>query len=105
MLTPREHTKLERYIQGVDVTRIATVFDALSEPNRCLIFRALLKESDVNVGQLASVVGISVSLASQHLKVLLQAGLVDKHKDGKKVYYHVISQDPLVRALGKAVEA
>jgi DNA-binding transcriptional ArsR family regulator len=104
MLTPKEHKKLEQYIQGIDVSRMAGAFDALGEPNRCLIFRALLKNHNVSVGQLASAVGISVSLASQHLKILLQAGLVDKKKDGKRVYYQVNAGDALVRALEKAVE-
>jgi ArsR family transcriptional regulator len=104
MLSPKEHKNLENYIQGIDVTRITAAFDALGEPNRCLIFRALLKNSNANVSQLASVVGISESLASQHLKVLLQAGLVAKEKEGKRVYYHVQGHDSLVVALSKAVE-
>jgi len=104
MLTPKEQQNLEQYIHGVDVTRIATVFDALGEPKRCLIFRALLKQQDVTVGQLAEVVGISESLASQHLRVLFQAGLVSKAKAGKRVYYQVNRRDALVKALGKAVE-
>jgi ArsR family transcriptional regulator len=104
MLSPKEHANLENDIQGLDVSRVATAFDALGEPNRCLIFRALLKKQDVSVGQLASVVGISESLASQHLKVLLQAGLVNKKKAGKNVYYQVNGGDALVSALKKAVE-
>jgi ArsR family transcriptional regulator len=104
MLSPSEHKNLERYIQGIDVKRIAAAFDALGEPNRCLIFRALLKAEDVNVGQLASAVGISESLASQHLKVLLQAGLVHKTKKGKNVYYGIDDDNNLVTALQKAVE-
>lgn len=104
MLSPKEQQNLENYIQGIDVSHLSAAFDALGEPNRCLIFRALLKSQEVSVGQLASAVGISISLASQHLKVLLQAGLVDKKKAGKRVYYQVNSQDSLVRALGKAVE-
>lgn len=104
MLSAAEHKKLGNYIQGMDVSRMATVFDALGEPNRCLIFRALLKESNASVGQLASVVGISLSLASQHLKVLLQADLVKREKRGKNVYYLVNDQDALVAALRKAVE-
>jgi DNA-binding transcriptional ArsR family regulator len=104
MLSPREHQKLERYIHGIDVSRVSAAFDALGEPNRCLIFRALLKNQHVSVGQLASAVGISNSLASQHLKILLQAGLIDKRKEGKHVYYAVNSREPMVTALGKAVE-
>lgn len=104
MLSPKEHKNLENYVHGMDVKRLATAFDALSEPNRCLIFRALLKTENASVGQLASAVGISESLASQHLKVLLQAELVHKNKNGKNVYYRVNNDDSLAVALQKAVE-
>lgn len=104
MLTPAEHKRLESYVQGIDVSRMAKAFDALGEPNRCLIFRALLKDSNASVGQLASAVGISESLASQHLKVLLLAGLVERNKTGKNVYYQVNNNDKLVVALKHAVE-
>lgn len=104
MLSPREHRRLQQHIHGVDVDRIAMTFDALSEPNRCLIFRALLKGTAISVGELASIVGISDPLASQHLKVLSQAELIERHKDGKKVYYHINHRNNLVTALQKAVE-
>jgi DNA-binding transcriptional ArsR family regulator len=105
MLSPAEHQKLQSYIEGIDVTRTVAAFDALGEPNRCLIFRALLRQPGATVGQLASVVGISEPLASQHLKVLLQAELVERVKEGKRVYYQVKSTDTLVMALRKAVES
>ncbi|MBX3281437.1 MAG: winged helix-turn-helix transcriptional regulator [Acidobacteria bacterium] len=104
MLTPKEHKKLESFIKGIDVRRMAAAFDALGEPNRCLIFRALLKHDNVIVSQIAAAVGISESLASQHLKVLLNADLVRRVKDGKKVYYTINSTDPLVNALKNVVE-
>lgn len=104
MLTPQEHQRLKRYTHDIDVKRLAAAFDALSEPNRCLIFRALLKDKAVRVSDLASVVGISDALASQHLKVLLQAELVNKRKEGKNVYYFMNESNPLVDALQKAVE-
>lgn len=105
MLTPKEHKKLEKYVKGMDVRRMAAAFDALGEPNRCLIFRALLRHDNVIVSQLAAAVGISESLASQHLKVLLNAHLVERVKDGKKVYYTVNQTDPLVDALKSVVES
>jgi ArsR family transcriptional regulator len=104
MLSPSEHHRLQNYVNGIDVRRMSTAFDALGEPNRCLIFRALLKQEHVNVGQLASVVGISDSLASQHLKILLEADLVRRNKEGKQVYYSVNNNDALVAALRQAVE-
>lgn len=104
MLSPREHKKLEQYVQGIDVSHMAETFDALGEPNRCLIFRALLNHSPINVGQIASAVDISESLASQHLKVLLSAKLVERTKNGKHVYYAANEKDALVNALKHAVE-
>ncbi|HMU34910.1 MAG TPA: winged helix-turn-helix domain-containing protein [Pyrinomonadaceae bacterium] len=105
MLTPKEHKKLEKYVKGMDVRRMAAAFDALGEPNRCLIFRALLKHDNVIVSQIAAAVGISEPLASQHLKVLLNADLVERVKDGKRVYYTINSTDPLVDALKNVVES
>jgi ArsR family transcriptional regulator len=104
MLTPREQKNLEQYTHGIDVNRLARAFDALGEPNRCLIFRALLKGERVRVGDVAKVVGISDSLASQHLKILLNADLIDKSKEGKNVYYSVSATNPLIGALQKAIE-
>lgn len=104
MLSPKEHKKLQAYINGIDVSRLAKAFDALSEPNRCLIFRALLKEREVNVSNLAELVGISESLASQHLKTLFNAEMVHRVKKGKNAYYSVNRGDKLVKALEKVVE-
>jgi ArsR family transcriptional regulator len=104
MLTPRKHQKLQAFIHDIDVGPTAAAFDALSEPNRCLIFRALLKTKKLGVGELASIVGISDPLASQHLKILLHANLVRNEKSGKFVYYCINDSSSLVLALQKAVE-
>jgi ArsR family transcriptional regulator len=104
MLSSSEHRKLQKHIGGMDVSRLAAAFDALGEPNRCLIFRAVLQHSRANVSQLAAAVGISDSLASQHLKILREAGLVTRRKEGKRVYYDMNSNDALVVALKSVVE-
>ena len=105
MLSPKESKTLQQSIKGMDVKKFAMAFDALGEPNRCLLFRALLKHDAITVGELAQAVGISESLASQHLKVLLQASLVTKTKSGTFVNYSVNKGDGMVEALRKAVEA
>lgn len=104
MLSPKEHNKLQSYIHDIDVGRIAKAFDALGEPNRCLIFRGLLKNKEVNVGGIAALLDISEPLASQHLKILLNAELVQRTKKGKNAYYSVNQKDKLVKALEKVVE-
>ncbi|HEX5797682.1 MAG TPA: metalloregulator ArsR/SmtB family transcription factor [Candidatus Saccharimonadales bacterium] len=105
MLSRKEHKKLQAHIRGMDVTRLAGAFDALGEPRRCTIFRNLLKKKEINVGDIASLLDISEPLASQHLKVLLNAELVQKIKKGKNVYYSVNREDKLVKALQKVVES
>jgi DNA-binding transcriptional ArsR family regulator len=104
MLSASEYQRLQQHLEGIDVTRMTTVFDALGEPNRCLIFRAILRQPNANVSQLAQLVGISDSLASQHLKTLREAGLISRFKEGKRVYYDVNTNDALVGALQKVVE-
>ena len=104
MLSPSEHQNLQQHIQDMDVTQLTTAFDALGEPNRCLIFRALLKTPHASVGQLADAIGLSDSLASQHLKTLREAKLIIRRKEGKRVYYDVNNEDALVLALEKIVE-
>lgn len=105
MLSRKEQRKLEPHIRGMDVSKLAGAFDALSEPNRCTIFRALLKKDEINVGDIASLLKISEPLASHHLKILLGGGLLVRTKRGKNVYYSVNHRDKLVKALEKVVEA
>ncbi|MGH7240321.1 MAG: ArsR/SmtB family transcription factor [Candidatus Saccharimonadales bacterium] len=104
MLTTNEHKKFKKYANKLDVARMATAFDALGEPNRCRIFRALVKFDNASVGQLAEALNLSGSLTSQHLKVLLHANLVVKERCGKNVCYDVRHDDPLVRTLEKVME-
>lgn len=104
MLTPKERQKLDQHLHDSDIGRITTVLTALSEPNRCLIFRALARSRNASVGDIAQVVGISVPLASRHLKTLFQTGLLTREKVGKHVYYTTNTNDPLVTALKKAIK-
>jgi len=103
MLSTTEHQRLNEYIENIDVTDASRIFNALGEPNRCLIFRTLIKQNKACVGQIARTVKQSEPLTSQHLKVLLNAGVVNRMKVGKNVYYQVNDQDSLVKALSKAV--
>ena len=104
MLTPKERQKLDRSLRGIDIARVTAVLGALSEPNRCLIFRALASRPSTSVSDIAHVVGISVPLASRHLKILYQTDLITREKTGKHVHYAVSTEDPLVSALKKAIE-
>jgi DNA-binding transcriptional ArsR family regulator len=103
MLDAREITKLRSLMTHEDV-RLPIVFSALSDPNRCQIFRSFLKRERLCVSDIAKTFSISMSLASQHLKVLEITGLLRREKEGRTVYYSPRTDDELVRTIIEAVQ-
>ncbi|MGI8913358.1 MAG: ArsR/SmtB family transcription factor [Chloroflexota bacterium] len=65
---------------------LAELFGALADPTRARIVHALLHQELCSC-DLAAVVGITKSGASQHLRVLRTLHLVKSHRAGKFVYY------------------
>jgi DNA-binding transcriptional ArsR family regulator len=91
--------------------------EALSHPTRRAILR-LVQEHELPVGELARQTGVSQPAASQHLKVLRDAGLVRGRVDGRRRLYQVDLQglqrlrveldslwEPALLALKQAAEA
>jgi DNA-binding transcriptional ArsR family regulator len=62
--------------------------DAISHPGRRAILRLVL-DRERPVSELAERVGVSQPAASQHLKVLRDAGLVQGRVDGRRRLYRV----------------
>jgi DNA-binding transcriptional ArsR family regulator len=62
--------------------------EALSHPTRRAILRLVL-DRELPVGALAQQTGVSQPAASQHLKVLRDAGLVRGRVDGRRRLYQV----------------
>jgi rhodanese-related sulfurtransferase len=68
--------------------QVARIGKATASPKRLEIIE-LLCQSEKTVDTLASEAGISVKLASAHLKVLRVARLVEGRKDGRNIYYRL----------------
>jgi DNA-binding transcriptional ArsR family regulator len=62
--------------------------EALSHPTRQAILRLVL-DRELPVGELAKQTGVSQPAASQHLKVLRDAGLVRGRVEGRRRLYQV----------------
>lgn len=62
--------------------------EAISHPGRRAMLRLVL-DRELPVGELAERVGLSQPAASQHLKVLRDAGLVKGRVDGRRRLYRV----------------
>lgn len=103
MLEAREIGKLRKLMKKED-TRLPIVFSALSDATRCKIFRSFLKRERLCVSDIAKTLDISMSLASQHLKVLEITGLLSREKEGRTVYYKPRTEDELVRTIIEAVK-
>jgi ubiquinone/menaquinone biosynthesis C-methylase UbiE len=64
---------------------LADRFQALADPTRLRIL-ALLRRMELSVGELAQVLGQSQPRVSRHLKILADAGVLDRRKEGSWVF-------------------
>lgn len=103
MLKPVEIQKLRTLLKRDD-QRLPIIFGALGDPKRCKIFRSFLKRDRLCVSDVAHTLCISISLASQHLKVLEITKLIVREREGRKVYFTPNTEDELVRTIIKAVQ-
>jgi DNA-binding transcriptional ArsR family regulator len=96
---------------------VQAAIEALSHPTRRAMLRLVL-DRELPVGELAQRTGVSQPAASQHLKVLRDAGLVRGRVDGRRRLYQVDLQglqrlrveldslwEPALLALKQAAEA
>ena len=71
-----------------------TTFEVLAQPIRRSILDRL-RAGECLVGELADVIGLTQPLASKHLRVLREAGLVNVRVDGPRRWYS-LRVEPLV---------
>ena len=66
------------------------IFSALSDPSRLKLLRLLMAAAEpVSQRVLAESAGLSQANASKHLICLMQAGLVEREKDGNFCYFRI----------------
>jgi ArsR family transcriptional regulator len=72
---------------------LATTFRALADPARLrlLSFIWAQKDAEACVCHLVDPIGLSQPTVSHHLKVLTEAGLLEREKRGTWVYYRVVA--------------
>ena len=66
---------------------LADAFMAIADPNRRYLLEEL-RRGPKTVNQLASGLPVSRPAVSQHLKILLDAGLVNARSEGTRRIYH-----------------
>ena len=74
--------ELERLAEAAECLR------SLAHPHRLRIIQMLLHDS-YSVGELAVACGVPSHVASQHLRLMKDRGLLDSRRDGQRTYYSV----------------
>lgn len=72
-----------------------SIFRALADPTRLRIFH-LLRAMELSIGELAQVLGQSQPRVSRHVKILADAGLAERRKEGSWVFLGLGPDDCVV---------
>ena len=73
---------------NLDTPTLVAALKAAAEPTRLRIL-LLLRAGELNVKDLTEILGQSQPRISRHLKLLSEAGLVERFREGSWVYFHV----------------
>ena len=82
------------------------IFASLADPTRLRIL-ALLRAMELSVGEIAQVLGQSQPRVSRHVKILVDAGLAERRKEGSWVFVGLGGRDrvePLFQLLDRWTE-
>lgn len=82
----REHT----LIPDALLDRVAQRFRVLGDPSRLAILRLLVARGELSVGEIVDDLTMSQANVSKHLRLLLDAGVVSRRRDGTSAFYAVV---------------
>lgn len=82
-----------------DIGRLPMILGALGDPGKFRIFALLMEYHDICVTDVATIFDITVSAASQQLRVLEMLELVEKMRMGQMVCYELKKDNPTVKQL------
>jgi ArsR family transcriptional regulator len=100
MLTKKQINSIKKAVFEDD-DQMPVMLNALGDPGRYRIFKILMDHHEICVTDIASILGITVSAASQQLRILERIGLVRKERMGQMICYEVRDDDPLVKRFCK----
>ncbi|MBB5353637.1 DNA-binding transcriptional ArsR family regulator [Haloferula luteola] len=83
-------------LESAELERVATFFRAFSEPTRLSLLQEM-KDGGRTVGELVDVLPTTQANVSKQLKILHEAGLIDRVKEGTSVRYSIC--EPVVLEL------
>jgi SAM-dependent methyltransferase len=75
---------------------LANVLDALQAAGEITRVRilALVSETELTVSDLVTILGQSQPRVSRHLRLLVEAGMVERHREGAWAFFHIAQSGP-----------
>lgn len=91
-------------LRQAPATEILSALAAAGEPTRLRLL-LLLSETELTVSELVAILGQSQPRISRHLKLLVEAGLVERHREGAWVFLLVAQTGPMAHLAREIVAA
>ena len=85
-----KQAKIRKNLTAEQVEDVAALFKALGEPMRLRIVQVVC-HGPRSVGEIVEAVGSTQANVSKHLSLLASAGVLERVKDGQRVFYGVKS--------------
>lgn len=76
----------------------AREFNMVGDPTRLKICYLLCRHKELSVGEIAEVVGVSISAVSHTLRKLQKANMVEGRRESRTVYYR-LKKSPVVEVI------
>lgn len=81
---------------------IVDVLRALAEPTRCRLL-ILLSQGELTVGEMVQVLGQSQPRISRHLKLLSDAGVLERFREEQRIYYQLVASSQTSALVSQAL--
>ena len=76
------------------MAELLDIFRALADPTRLRVV-ALLREMELAIGELAIVLDQSQPRVSRHVRILAEAGIVERRREGSWVFLRIVQDGPI----------
>ncbi|MBD2090602.1 helix-turn-helix transcriptional regulator [Microcoleus sp. FACHB-1515] len=85
---------LEGKLTPSEATQLAAIFRVLGEPARLQLLSLIAAQpnQEVCACELVAPLGLSQPTVSHHLKVMYEAGLLQKERRGTWIYYRIVQE-------------
>jgi ArsR family transcriptional regulator, arsenate/arsenite/antimonite-responsive transcriptional repressor len=76
----------------MDTNQTAKISKALADPTRLQIYEGIAAQPDIYCGEIIEKHGLSPGTVSHHLKVLMEAGLIECRREGQFIHNRVLPE-------------